>query len=115
MEILSQCGESTPKDFKPFPMNHGKGRVVGQLVSVEYNRLTVSETISIDESAGGYMEMLKHRNLARGHLIALEDEGAMEAFLETMMQATTLKQKANGTLLSSEMHSETIERLVSLP
>ena len=25
MEILSQCGESTIKDFKPSPMNHGKG------------------------------------------------------------------------------------------
>ena len=27
MEILSQCGESTMKDFKPSPMNHGKGSV----------------------------------------------------------------------------------------
>ena len=42
MEILSQCGERTMKDFKPSPMNHGKGRVVGQLVPVEYNRLTLS-------------------------------------------------------------------------
>ena len=25
MEILSQCGESTLKDFKPSSMNHGKG------------------------------------------------------------------------------------------
>ena len=41
MEKLSQCGESTMKDFKPSPMNHGKGSVVGQLVPVEYNRLTV--------------------------------------------------------------------------
>ena len=37
MEILSQCGESTMKDFKPYPMNHGKGSVGGQLVPVEYN------------------------------------------------------------------------------
>ena len=29
MEILSQCGESTMKDFKPSPLNHGKGSVVG--------------------------------------------------------------------------------------
>ena len=29
MEILSQCGESTLTDFKPSPMNHGKGSVVG--------------------------------------------------------------------------------------
>ena len=57
MEILSQCGESTMKDFKPSPMNHGKGSVAGQLIPVEYNRLTVSETVSIDEPIGGYMEM----------------------------------------------------------
>ena len=29
MEIFSQCGESTMKDIKPSPMNHGKGSVVG--------------------------------------------------------------------------------------
>ena len=49
MEILSQCGESEMKDFKPSPMNHGKGSVAGQLIPVESNRLTVSETVTIDE------------------------------------------------------------------
>ena len=78
MEILSQCGESTMKDFKPSPMNHGNGSVVGQLVPVEYNRLTLSETVSIDEPAGGYMEMLEYRNSARGYLMVLEDESAKE-------------------------------------
>ena len=39
----------------------------------------------------------------------------MKSYLETMMQGSTLKHKANGTLVSSEMHSETIEQLVSLP
>ena len=96
-------------------MNYRKGSVVGQLVPGDYNRLTVSETISIDEPAGGYMEMLEYRNSARGHLMALEDKSAMEGYLETMMQGTTLKQKAYGTLVSSEMHAETIEQLVSLP
>ena len=102
------------KDFKPSPMNHGKGSVVRQLVPVEHNRLIVSETVSIDEPAGGYMEMLEYRNSARGLLIALEDKSAMEGYLETMMQGTTLKQKAYGTLASSEMQAETIEQLVSL-
>ena len=37
MEILSQCGESTMKDFKPPPMNHGKGSVAGHLEPVKYN------------------------------------------------------------------------------
>ena len=115
MEIISQCGESTMKDFKPSPMNHGKGSVAGQLVPVEYNRLTVSETVSTDEPAGGYMEMLEYRYSARGYVMALEDKSAMEVYLETMLQGTTLKQKAYGTLASSEMQAETIEQLVSLP
>ena len=72
MDILSQSGESTLKDFKPSPMNHGKESVVGQLVPVEFNRLTVSETVSIDDPVGEYMEMLEHKNSARGHLIAIE-------------------------------------------
>ena len=69
------------KDFKPSPMNHGKGSVVGQLVPVEYNRLSVLETVSIDKPVGGYMEMLEYRNSARGHLMALEDKSAMEGYL----------------------------------
>ena len=47
--------------------------------------------------------------------MALEDKSAMEGYLETMMQGTTLKQKAYETLVSYEMHAETIEQLVSLP
>ena len=96
-------------------MNHGKESVVGQLIPMEDNRMTVSETFSIDEPAGGYMEMVEYRNSARGHLIALENKSAMEGYLEMMMQGTTLKQKAYGTLVSSEMHTETIEQLVILP
>ena len=115
MEILSQCGESKMRDFKPSPMNHGKGSVAGQLTPVEYNRLTVSETVSIDEPTGGYMEMLEYRNSARGHVMALEEEKAMEGYLETMLQGTILKQKAYGTLASSDVQAETIEQLVSLP
>ena len=82
---------------------------------MEYNRLTVSETVSIDEPTGGYMEMLEYRNSARGHVMALEEEKAMEGYLEAMLQGTTLKQKAYGTLASSDVQAETIEQLVSLP
>ena len=67
--------------------------------------------LPIDEPAGGYMEMLEYRNSARGYVMALEDKGAMEGYLEMMLRGTTLKQKAYGTLESSE----TIEQLVSLP
>ena len=82
-------------------LNHGKGNVVGQLIPVEHNRLTVSETVSVDEPAVGYMEMLEYRSLARGHLIALENKVAMEDYLEDMIQSTAMKQKANGTLFST--------------
>ena len=47
--------------------------------------------------------------------MALEDKMAMEGYLETMLRGTTLKQKAYGTLASSEMQAETIEQLVTLP
>ena len=115
VEILTQCGENTVKDSKLSPMNHGKGSVAVQLVPVEYNRLTVSETVSIDEHAGGYMEMLEYRNSARGYVMALEDKSAMESYLETMLEDTTHKPKAYGILASSEMQAETMEQLVSLP
>ena len=61
------------------------------------------------------MEMLEYRNSARGYVMALEDKSAMEGYLETILQGTTLKQKAYGTLRSSEMQAETIKQLVSLP
>ena len=96
-------------------MNHGKGSVIGQLIPVDHNRLTVSGTVSIDEPAGGYMEMMEYKNSARGHLISLENKGAMESYLEEMIQGTTMKQKAYGTLVFSEMHAELIDQLVSLP
>ena len=32
-----------------------------------------------------------------------------------MIHGTTMKQKAHGTLVSSEMHAETVDQLVSLP
>ena len=76
---------------------------------MEHHRLTVSETVSIDEPAGGYMEMMEYRNSARGHLVTLENKGARESYLDETIQGTTKKQKAFRTLVSSEMHAETIE------
>ena len=55
------------------------------------------------------MEMMEYINSARGHLITLENKGARESYLEETIQGTTKKSKAYGTLLSSEMHAETIK------
>ena len=112
---IGTCGESTLRDFKALSMNHGKGSVVGQLIPVKNYRLTVAETVSIDEPAGGYMEMVPYRNSARGHLMALENKSAMKSYLEKMIQGTAMQQKTFGTLVCSEMHAETMDQLVSLP
>ena len=61
------------------------------------------------------MEMVEYRNSARGQQIAVENKRAIECYLEEMIQGKTMKQKAYGTLVSSEMHAETIDQLVSLP
>ena len=114
MEILSQCGKSTLRDLRPSCMNHGKGSVVGQPNPVEYNRLTVSETVSVDQPAGGYMEIAEYRNSARRHLNALENKGAVDCYLETMIQGTNMKQKTSVTLVSSEIHADTIDQLLNL-
>ena len=55
------------------------------------------------------METVEYRNMARGYLIALEKKSAMEGYLETMIQGTTMKQKAYGTLVSSEMHAKAMD------
>ena len=115
LDILSQCGECTLRDSGPSCMNHGKGSVIGQLTPVEYNRLTEPDTVSIDEAAGGYMEMTEYRNSARGHLIALENKSVMKCYLEEMIQGTTMKQKAYRMLVSFEMRAEAVDQLVSLP
>ena len=55
--------------------------------------------------------MMEYRNSARGNLIALENKVTVECYLEEMIQGTTMKQKAYGTLISYE----TVDKLVSLP
>ena len=55
------------------------------------------------------MEMMEYK------MIALKNEGAMECYLEEKIQGTTNEQNADGTLVSSEMHAEAVDQLVSLP
>ena len=116
MKILSQYGERSLKDFKTSRKNHGKKSVVGQPNPVEHNCLTVSETVTIDKTTGGYMEKMKeYRNSARRDLIALENKIAMERSLNEIIKDTMVKQKTYGTIVSLELHSETVDQFVSLP
>ena len=61
------------------------------------------------------MEMMEYGNSARGHPITLENEGAMDCHLKEIIQGPTMKQKAYGTLVSSEMHTAMVDQLVSVP
>ena len=48
-----------------------KIKLMGQLDVVEYSRITVPELVHMsDPATGGYVEMVKARNSARGHLMA---------------------------------------------
>ena len=51
-------------------MNHGKGRVAGQLTPVEHNRLTMPDNVVKGEPASGFLEKLLFRSLTSGHLVA---------------------------------------------
>ena len=113
MGILSECGDSTLRDFKPSRMNHGEESVVGEMIPVKRSRLTVSDTVRIDELAGSFFEMMEFRKSARVHPIAVLGKGAVRYYLEGII--TTIKQMSYGKLACSEMHAEPVDQLLSLP
>ena len=82
--------------------------------SAGHSRLTVSDTVTIDEHADGDIKMMEFRKSAIGHLIAYEGKGLIGYYLEGIIEDMNLQQKAHGTLASSEMHSEPVVQLVIL-
>ena len=49
---------------------------------VENNRITVPDSVHMGDPAGGFVEMLKARNSARGHLMAWSEKKAMQEHLQ---------------------------------
>ena len=70
MEVISQCGSGGLDDYKPSRTNMARMKLEGQLDVVEYSRITVPDSVHMGDPAVGYVEMLKARNSARGHLMA---------------------------------------------
>ena len=66
MEIISQCGSGGLDEYRPLRTNMARMKLEGQLDVVEYSRITVPESVYMGDPAGGYVEMLKARNSARG-------------------------------------------------
>ena len=70
MEVISQCGSGGLDGYKPSQSNMARMKLEEQLDVVEYSRITVPDSVHVGDPAGGYVEMLKARNSARGHLMA---------------------------------------------
>ena len=102
MEVISQCGSGGLDDYKPSRTNMARMKLEGQLDVVEYSRITVPDSVHVGDPAGGYVEMLKARNSARGHLMAWNEKQAMQEYLKELTENSNLNRKEYGTVVSSE-------------
>ena len=75
MEVISQCGSGGVDDYKLSRTNMARMRLKGQIDVVEYSLITVPDSVHMGDP--GYVEMLKARNSARGHLMAWNEKQAM--------------------------------------
>ena len=114
MEIISQCGSGGLEDYRPSRTNMAKLKLEGQLDVVEYSRVTVPESVHMGDPAGGYVEMLKARNSARGHLMAWSEKRAMQEYLKELTENSNLNRKEYGTVMSSEANEIGLEKLLEI-
>ena len=114
MEVMSQCGSGGLDDYKPSRTNMARMRLEGQLDVVEYSRITVPDSIHMGDPAGGYVEMLKARNSARGHLMSWNEKQAMQEYLRELTEDSNLNRKEYGTVMSSEANEIGLERLLEI-
>ena len=114
MEILSQCGSGGLEDYRPSRINMAKLKLEGQLDVVEYSRITVPELVHMGDPAGGYVEMLKARNSARGHLMAWSEKRVMQEYLKELTENSNLNRKEYGTVMSSEANEVGLEKLLEI-
>ena len=91
-----------------------KLKLEGQLDVVEYSRVTVPESVHMGDPAGGYVEMLKERNSARGHLMAWSEKRAMQEYLKELTENSNLNWKEYGTVMSSEANEIGLEKLLEI-
>ena len=66
------------------------------------------------DPVGGYVEMLKARNSARGHLMAWNEKQAMQEYLRELTENSNLNRKEYGTVMSSEANEIGLEILLEI-
>ena len=114
MEVISQCGSGRLDDYKPSRTNMARMRLEGHFDVVEYSRITVPDAVHVGDPAGGYVEMLKARNSARGHLVAWNEKQAMQEYLKELTENSNLNKKEYGTVMSSEANEIGLEKLLEI-
>ena len=114
IEIISQCGSGGLEDYRPSRINMAKLKLEGQLDVVEYSRITVPESVHMGDPAEGYVEMLKARNSARGHLMAWSEKRVMQEYLKELTENSNLNRKEYGTVMSSEANEVGLEKLLEI-
>ena len=114
MEIISQCGSGGLEEYRPSRTNMTTIKLEGQLDVVEYSRVTLPESVHMGDPAGGYVEMLKARNSARGHLMAWSEKRAMQEYLKGLTENSNLNRKEYGTVMSSEANEIGLEKLLEI-
>ena len=93
MEVISQCGSGGVDDYKPSRTNMARMKLEGKFGIVEYSRITVPDSVHMGGPAGGYVEMLKARNSARGHLMAWDEKRARQEYLRELIETSNLSRK----------------------
>ena len=89
-------------------------KLEGQLGVVEYRRITVPDSVHMEDPAGGYVEMQKARNSARGHLMAWDEKQAMQECLKELAENSNLSRKEFSTMMSSEANEIGLEKLLEI-
>ena len=112
MEVIIQCGSGGLDDDRPSRINVARMKLEGQLDVVKYNRITLPESVHMGDPAGGYVEMLKARNSARGHLVAWGEKQAMQEYLKELTENSNLNRKEHGTVMSPQANEFGLEKLL---
>ena len=89
-------------------------KLEGQLDLVEYSRITVTDSVHVGDPAGGYVEMMKARKSARGHLMAWKEKQAMQEYLRELTENSNLNRKEYGAVMSSDANEIGLERLLEI-
>ena len=72
------------------------------------------DSVHVGDPAGGYVEMLKERSSARGHLMAWNEKQAMQEYLKELTENSNLNRKEHNTVMSSEANEIGLEKLLEI-